>query len=136
MSSGDADPLGRRAVFRAPAMPFVGGSERDVGSGDAVDPSRRGSGPQPSRTVRPTGKHALYSATEPGSGRSGRPETAGSGWFVVRCSSCQTATRVGLLGLAALALPFGVWLPGRRYDHWMTCPSCRRRTWVGITLAR
>lgn len=136
MSSRDADPLGRRAVFRVPAVPHAVRPEPDPRSGGGPDPARRDGGSPPGRTIRPTGKHALYSATEPRSGCSGYPETTGTGRFVVRCSSCRAATRVGLVDLARLALPFGLWIPGRRFDHWMTCPFCRRRTWVGVTFSR
>jgi hypothetical protein len=29
-----------------------------------------------------------------------------------------------------------VWVPGRSFDRWMTCPACRRRTWISVTLSR
>ncbi|MHB1549139.1 MAG: hypothetical protein ACYCX8_10450 [Acidimicrobiales bacterium] len=153
MTSEDSDRLGRRAVFGAPSKPSPGGrglgervDRRNAPREDGVRPTVHPGRPfHPGRPVHSTGKHALYSGADPGAadpGAAGPGSPAGSdapagpGWFVVRCSSCHTATRVGLLGLVGLVFPLGVWLPGRRYDHWMACPSCGRRTWVGITLAR
>jgi len=145
MTSADGEALGRRAVFAAPPVRATDGRDHPD---------------HPDHPVRSTGKHALFSGADPSGpdpgyptgpdpagtyaagtpGPSGSPDAGGtptgSGWFVVGCSSCHTATRVGLPGLVRLAFPVGVWLPGRRYDHWMACPACGRRTWVGITLAR
>lgn len=60
----------------------------------------------------------------------------GRGVFAVRCSSCASVTAVGLLELVALHTPFTAFVPLRRFDHWMRCPACRRRTWAGVTLTR
>ncbi len=58
------------------------------------------------------------------------------GVFAVACSSCGSVTRVGILDFLWLQFPFGAWLPRRVFDRWMTCPACRRRTWMSVTLAR
>jgi hypothetical protein len=130
------DPLGTRALFWLPV------EERthdvvptDVGGDHAED---RGS---PSR-ARATGKRALYSgATPAGEHRGARPVPGSDplparGIVAVACSSCGDVRRVGLLRFAVLHLPVAAWVPGRRFDRWMTCPSCRRRTWVSVTLTR
>jgi hypothetical protein len=58
------------------------------------------------------------------------------GLLAVACSSCGDVQRVGLLRFVTLHVPVAAWWPGRRFDRWMACPSCRRRTWVSVTLAR
>jgi hypothetical protein len=106
---------------------------------------------------RVTGKRALYSASPGGTtssapgrseedgtnagaaGRGAAPDAgtgAGIGLFAVSCSSCRSVTAVGLLELVALHAPLGAFIPLRRFDHWMRCPACRRRTWAGVTLGR
>ncbi|MBV8461725.1 MAG: hypothetical protein JO368_00420 [Acidimicrobiales bacterium] len=52
------------------------------------------------------------------------------------CSSCGSTTAVGALELVALHTPVFVFLPLRRFDHWMRCPACRQRTWAGVALTR
>ncbi len=89
----------------------------------------------------PTGRHALFSAATPAGEEEG-PEGSPSGplpsrgILTVACSSCGSVTRVGILDFLWLQLPFGVWLPRRVFDRWMTCPACRRRTWTSVTLSR
>ncbi|MDA8358362.1 MAG: hypothetical protein M0Z95_19205 [Actinomycetota bacterium] len=58
------------------------------------------------------------------------------GSFIVSCSTCGAESRIGLLDLLIFQLPLGWWLPRGRYDHRMTCPACRRRAWVGVTVRR
>ena len=83
-----------------------------------------GSAPEPGRL--PPGKEALYS-TAP---------APGAGPFVVECSGCRAVSRIGLVDLLLFQLPFGYWLPRGRFDRRMTCPACRRRSWVSLTCGR
>jgi hypothetical protein len=115
------DPLGKRALYWAPSA--VGGDE----PGD------------PPATVLPVGKRALYSgasaeADDPGP-TSDNP-LIGRGTVTVRCQRCRQVSRVGLLDLLIFQFPIGVWLPRGRFDHRMTCPSCRKRSWCSVTLRR
>jgi hypothetical protein len=118
------DPLGKRALYWAPAAA--------VGEDDPGDPS---SPP----TVLPVGKRALYSAA--GAEADSAESTAdnpliGRGTFTVRCQRCRQQSRVGLLDLLIFQFPIGVWVPRGRFDHRMTCPSCRKRAWCSVTLRR
>lgn len=121
------DPLGKRALFWMPVESSAPGSrpakgERSVGA----------------RRARPLGKHALY--TDAGDERPApSPPPSGDpmpdrGVFTVTCSACGEVSRIGVLDLLVLQFPFGIWFPGRTFDHKMTCPSCRRRTWLSVTL--
>ena len=58
------------------------------------------------------------------------------GNFTVECARCRQASHIGVLDLLIFQLPLGVWRPLRRFDHRMTCPSCRKRTWCSVTLRR
>lgn len=115
------DPLGKRALFWAP--PTTGAGPVDDAS--AASPVT-------------LGKRALYStapADEPGGATGDNPVT-GRGRFVVTCSRCRQARRIGLVDLVIYQFPVGVWLPRGRFDRWMTCPACRRRVWASVTLRR
>jgi hypothetical protein len=58
------------------------------------------------------------------------------GSFTVQCKRCRQVSQVGILDLVIYQFPIGIWLPGRRFDHRMTCPACRTRAWCGVTLRR
>jgi hypothetical protein len=121
------DPLGKRALFWMP----VESTAPDSRPATVEHPG----GP---RRPRPLGKHALYTDVgadphAPMPPRSGDPMPE-RGVFTVTCSSCAEISRIGLLDLLVLQFPFGLWFPGRMFDHKMTCPSCRRRTWLSVTL--
>lgn len=143
--TGGPDPLGKRALYWMPVEPEAGA---DVdGAADAGRSARRPDpthpGPVGPRHARPAGKHALYSdatpAAEPEWDRAAVTADAPippRGVLAVACSTCGAVTRVGVVEFLVLQLPVGVWLPGRTFDRWMTCPACRRRTWTGVTLAR
>jgi hypothetical protein len=120
------DPLGKRALFWMP----VEATEPDS------QPAKRPDQRRP-RRERPLGKHALY--TDAADRHGPMPPPSGDpmpdrGVFTVTCSACGEVSRIGLLDLLVLQFPFGVWFPGRTFDHKMTCPSCRRRTWLSVTL--
>jgi hypothetical protein len=118
------DPLGKRALYWAPSP--ADGSEEP---GDPVPPT----------TVLPAGKRALYSGAS-AEGESAIPTSdnplIGRGTFTVRCQRCRQQSRVGLLDLLIFQFPVGVWVPRGRFDHRMTCPSCRKRAWCSVTLRR
>jgi hypothetical protein len=101
------DPLGKRALYGAPAA-----------AADRASP-----------LVLPVGKRALYSAAHPQ-----RVPVAGRGSFTVRCQRCRQTSHVGFLDLLIFQFPVGVWLPRGKFDRRMTCPSCRKRSWCSVTL--
>jgi hypothetical protein len=115
------DPLGKRALFWVPS---AGGPGQT----------------QPDGTVAlPVGKHALYSGAIPEA--DSRAMTSGNplderGSFTVTCARCRQTSYVGVLDLLIFQFPLGVWRPRRRFDHRMTCPSCRKRAWCSVTLRR
>ena len=117
------DPLGKRALFWVPS------------AGESP-----GGGPASETTVAlPVGRRALFSGSGPR--RDSLVATSGNplverGTFTVECERCRQASHVGVLDLLIFQLPIGVWLPRGRFDHRMTCPSCRRRTWCSVTLRR
>ena len=136
------DPLGKRALYlTAPdaRVPVDGAADRTLpggaGPGGTGGPSASGS--------RAAGKHALFSgattadrSTEEAPTTLGGTPTSRAGPITVSCSSCGTSCRVGIIEFLRLQFPFGAWLPRRRFDRWMTCPACRRRTWTSVTLLR
>jgi hypothetical protein len=105
---GSTDPLGKRALFWAPA-------ER----------SEDGPGPQASEEeVR--GRHALFSIPE---------ERTRKGLHVILdCSHCGSRTEVDPFQYVLLHFPLFLWRPGRGYTRLMTCPACRKRTWISASL--
>ena len=115
------DPLGKRALFW---VPTVG----EAGSTEAAGP-----------TALPLGKRALYSGAPPEPDSlaltSGNPlDERGS--VTVECARCRQTSRIGMLDLLIFQFPVGVWRPFSRFDHRMTCPSCRKRAWCSVTLRR
>jgi hypothetical protein len=115
------DPLGKRALFWVPSAGEPGSTE--PGGNVAL----------------PVGKHALYSGAVPEPDSlamtSGNPlDERGS--FTVECARCRQTSHVGVLDMLIFQFPIGVWLPLRRFDHRMTCPSCRKRAWCSVTLRR
>lgn len=120
-SDKEPDPLGKRALFWVPS------AEETGGSGGAA------------RTViLPVGKRALYSGAglEGDIVSSSDNPMADRGSFTVECQRCRQVSRVGLLDMLIFKFPFGFWFPRRRFDHRMTCPACRKRTWCSVTLRR
>lgn len=75
----------------------------------------------------PLGRMALYS--------SGERQTPALGLFIVECSSCRRETPLSPLQLARASLPFSIHLPiVKRYQSYMRCPACGRRTWLRVSL--
>jgi hypothetical protein len=127
------DPLGKRALYWAPGEAGEPGEQ-------VAEPALRARPAVPATGAgRPLGKRALYSAARsaPGEVRGYVADPViGGGPVTVCCSSCGVTSRIGLLDFALFQLPLGFWLPRGRYGHRMTCPACRRRAWVGVTLRR
>ena len=106
------DPLGRRSLF------WAGGTEEDK--------ARHGI------ESRPLGKLAFYSQDH--ETRGSRPSRSGQfAPVVVECSSCKVRSEVSVGQFLALHLPFWLWRPGRGYARRMTCPACRKRSWLSAT---
>lgn len=115
MSMRDApDPLGKRALFWAPA-------EREEDS----------PGPAPAE-IR--GRHALFSAADAPPSASRRGIGGIVGPIALDCSSCGSWTEVDVAEYLRLHLPLWFWRPGKGYTRLMTCPACRKRTWVSASL--
>jgi hypothetical protein len=117
------DPLGKRALFWVPT---------------AGEPGR-GRASSETTVALPVGKRALFSGARPS--RDSSVATSGNplverGTFTVECERCRQTSHVGVLDLLIFQLPIGVWLPRGRFDHRMTCPSCRVRAWCSVTLRR
>jgi len=118
------DPLGKRALFGVPS---------------AGEPPAGAPGSSETTVALPVGRRALFSGLRP---QRDSPVTtslnplAERGTFTVECERCRQASHVGVLDLLIFQLPIGVWLPRGRFDHRMTCPSCRVRAWCSVTLRR
>jgi hypothetical protein len=156
------DPLGKRALFWAPA-------ERH----EAGPPLR------PEKRVMP-GRHALFSAAGPGTTtanpkkKNGRPrpqlaaapplraksapraqaarpprartaptkvvaappEDHHGGPISLSCSKCGTHSDVDVFKYLVLHLPYWLWRPGRGYTSLMKCPACGQRAWVSASWQR
>jgi hypothetical protein len=157
------DPLGKRALYWAPA-------------------ERYEDGPRNADEAYVEGKHALFSDARPGpaapdapagdvaagisrgaKGKTGHPSNgrppgdgpasarheryrgsrpddlerpSGSGMFgtfTLHCSSCRVRSHVDVVEYVVLHLPLWFWRPGRGYTRFMSCPSCHRRTWVSAS---
>ncbi|HTT87575.1 MAG TPA: hypothetical protein VMF60_09425 [Acidimicrobiales bacterium] len=123
---------GRHALFSDPAVSPVddvaGSAVTDLGAGGrAGHPSNRRPPSPPPRAERPRRGGLPLDELE-------RP--VGSGMFgslTLQCSSCRVRSQVDLIDYVVLHLPLWFWRPGRGYTRFMTCPACRRRTWVSVT---
>ena len=67
------------------------------------------------------GKDALYSTG---------PRQPGT--VIIECSACQARSRTNLVDLGVRLVSISVWIPGRRYPHWIRCPACYDHTWCKI----
>jgi hypothetical protein len=82
------------------------------------------------------GKYALFSGAGPDPDGFGAGPTSRSGLLPpveVECSSCGSRSEIDPVGYLRLHLPFFLWRPGRGFTRFMTCPACRRRTWVSAS---
>ncbi len=142
MTPESFDPLGKRALYWMPVESRVvvtqeSGAEEPVSRGNDVPRPPTGR-----RRARPAGKHAVDStavgpseADAAGFTDTGTDALPLRGLLAVECSACGSVTRVSVLDFLMLHFPFGAWVPGRTFDHRMTCPACRRRAWTSVTLS-
>ena len=118
------DPLGKRALFGVPS----------AGESGSAEPAASGM-----TVALPVGKRALYSGARPEpdslASTSGNPLDE-RGVFTVECQRCRQTSHIGVLDLLIFQFPVGVWLPRRKFDRRMTCPSCRKRAWCSVTIRR
>ncbi len=120
MSEG-RDPLGKRALFEGlSAPPPPAGREE----------------PEPPRRRLPTLRRTRVVSPPSAAGEEVRRPAVQAGCLSVECSACAARTQIGLIDFAIYQLPVGLWLPRGRFDHRMTCPACRRRTWLSVSLRR
>ena len=108
----ERDPLGKRALFSAVADTEVGDDREDMSP--------------------PLGKLALFSAAAHEHEPEADPEPTAP--VVVTCQRCGVTSRISFLALLLCQFPVGIWLPGRKFDHRMTCPACSKWAWASVTL--
>jgi hypothetical protein len=117
------DPLGKRALFWVPSASNPGDKEDHSAGAPMV--------------ALPVGRRALFSGARPESNSlrstSDNP-LADRGAFTVECERCHQISHVALLDLLIFQFPVGTWLPRGKFDHRMTCPSCRRRSWCSVSM--
>ncbi|MDA8267271.1 MAG: hypothetical protein M0013_02720 [Actinomycetota bacterium] len=108
-----------------------------------------GNGSSPTVRARIAGRAASAASTSRGSGAAPAQHPAGSqpaaapvlGLAVLRriapvqleCATCGEISTVDVVRFAALHVPLFVWRPGRGFTRLMTCPACRRRSWVSAS---
>lgn len=102
----ELDPLGRKALFSPPPA----AEPDDLISNDPLVGGEA-----------PAGKHALYSA---GPRRSGT--------VVLECSRCLNHSRMSVVEAGVRIVFISAWIPGKRFNRWIQCPECERRTWCRI----
>jgi hypothetical protein len=155
------DPLGKRALFWAPAERHEHGPRNpdedavpgkralfsDAGSASApsagrarIRPSETDPGPvdhvsSRRRALADGGSREARRAAE--ADHLERPSGSGMfGTLRLQCSSCRVQSQVDLVEFIVLHLPLWLWRPGRGYTRFMTCPACRRRTWMSASWRR
>jgi len=132
------DPLGKSALYWMPVEPEADGVAASKFTDDqGVHSEAPTSAP---RHARPAGRNALFSDATPAdeskrdrAGVTATDPVHDRGILTVVCSRCGSVKRVGLIEFLILQFPAGIWLPGRRFDHRMTCPACRHRAWISVT---
>ena len=108
-----SDPLGKRALFWVPAAGAAPGGDEPL----APDPTL-------------TGREVLFSSAP----AAGPAVGDGRGRLTVDCSRCGAVSSIGFVDLVLFALPLPLWRPARRFDRFLTCPACRKRSWVGVSV--
>ncbi len=51
----------------------------------------------------------------------------------ITCGSCKQTTTVTIQEFLMMHWPIWVWLPGKGNTHLLTCPMCRKRTWLSVS---
>lgn len=155
----DEDHPGKHALFSSPVPPGASGRRPRAVETEAFDPDGYPDGRPESR--HPSGASMAPDASAPrrASGAPGTAPTRGGprprdgapfvrpgvrprpprplpGMFArigLECSSCGARSDVDMVEFVMLHLPVWFWRPGRGFTRFMTCPSCRRRTWVSAS---
>ncbi len=156
----EPDVRGRHALFSAPEVPAAaagaetatrkrsGTAARTKSSKSAGPATRAGSSrtrPSPTPRARSTSATRTGSTRRPRGDAPARPldtvvtrsRQAASGLIgpiSLECSGCNAKTDVDLFEYVLLHFPFWLWRPGRGYARLMTCPACRKRTWISASL--
>jgi hypothetical protein len=50
----------------------------------------------------------------------------------IECSKCGETSHVTITDALLNVAKLTVWVPGPRFNRWMTCPSCGRRAWCRV----
>jgi hypothetical protein len=108
-----------------------------VSNGNAQPRRRRSLDPQGRRALFETPVSAARDTIRSGPASEGKEALYSTGprrrgTVVVTCGGCKARTRVNLTDLGLRWLTGTVTIPGRRFGHWMRCPSCQRRTWCSV----
>jgi hypothetical protein len=128
------DPLGKRALFWAPAQRDEGGprrpAERDVPGKHALfsDEAR-------ASVTRPHPVVSMERVTAPPGAPPPRAHRGILSSITVDCATCGARSEIHVSEFLMLHLPIWLWRPGRGYTRFMTCPARRRRTWVSASWA-
>jgi hypothetical protein len=155
------DPLGKRALFWAPAERHEAGPRRPgekrvlpgrhalfSGTGigtPTVTPKKKTGRPRPQLSPTPPVRAARplrAQAARPPRARTPMtkveapaPPKSDGGPISLSCSKCGTHTDVDILRYLVLHLPWWLWRPGRGYTSLMKCPACGKRAWVSASWA-
>jgi len=160
------DPLGKRALFWAPAERHEAGPRGPekhaspgrhalfsaAGATAPVDAPKRNSRPRPQvsgapRPVR-TSRPARVAPPTRAARRPRSPSTKAvvttvepqapghGGPITLSCSKCGTHSDVDVLKYVRLHVPLWFWRPGRGYTSLMKCPACRKRAWISAAWKR
>jgi hypothetical protein len=124
-----------------PARPGTGPPPRSARGPRSTGPRS----PRPHIRLDPDGRRALFEmpvsaprdALRQGPTREGREALFSSGrrefgTVVVDCDACGARARVSAPDLAVRMVTGSVWLPLKRYGHYLRCPTCAHRTWCRI----
>jgi hypothetical protein len=152
------DPLGKRALFWAPAERHEAGPRRPE---KRILPGRQAlfsaattaaptGAPKKNARTRPqlsTAPNRAVRSPRPPAARPARARPAATkvsppppvkkgGPIALSCSKCGTHSDVDILKYLVLHMPYWLWRPGRGYTSLMKCPACGRRAWVSASWQR
>jgi len=155
------DPLGKRALFWAPAERQEGGPRRPeeriapgrhalFSGGEAVPAKAPKKGVASRSPMKQTSRRSPAAARRAPVAAAGvvrrapvrptavkvattAPDRRGHGPISLSCSKCGDHTDVEILKYVLLHLPWWFWRPGRGYTSLMKCPACGRRAWISAS---